>query len=140
MNNKLKEVFRFIITGGVSFLVEFIALVFFRDTIGFATLIATPLAFLISVFVNYILCVRWVFIGAKEQKATAKAGFLITSLIGLILNEFLMWLFGMLFGEDDVILKIFSFVITMYMINKVLATLIVMIWNYFTKRFILNNK
>ena len=137
MSNKQKEVIRFVITGGVCFLVEFIALVFFRDTIGLQTLIATPIAFLISVIVNYILCVRWVFTGAKEQKAASKAGFIITSVIGLFFNEGLMWLFGVLFGEDETILQVLSFTVTMYMVNKVLATIIVMIWNFFTKKLIL---
>ena len=98
---------------------------------------AFAIAFLISVAVNYLLCVRWVFTGAKEQHAAGKAGFLITSVMGLLLNELLMLLFRVIFGEDTVILTVFSFTVTMYMVNKALATVIVMVWNYFTKRAIL---
>ena len=137
MNEKIKETLRFVITGGFCFLVEFVCLVLLRDTVGLDTLIATPIAFLISVAVNYLLCVRWVFTGAKDQNAAGKAGFLITSVMGLLLNELLMLLFRVIFGEDAVILSIFSFTVTMYMVNKALATLIVMVWNYFTKRAIL---
>ena len=137
MNEKIKETLRFVITGGFCFLVEFVCLVLLRDTVGLDTLIATPIAFLISVAVNYLLCVRWVFTGAKDQDAAGKAGFLITSVMGLLLNELLMLLFRVIFGEDAVILSIFSFTVTMYMVNKALATLIVMVWNYFTKRAIL---
>ena len=137
MNDKIKETLRFVITGGFCFLVEFVCLVLLRDTVGLDTLIATPIAFLISVAVNYLLCVRWVFTGAKDQDAAGKAGFLITSVMGLLLNELLMLLFRVIFGEDAVILSVFSFTVTMYMVNKALATLIVMVWNYFTKRAIL---
>ncbi len=137
MNEKIKETLRFVITGGFCFLVEFVCLVLLRDTVGLDTLIATPIAFLISVAVNYLLCVRWVFTGAKDQDAAGKAGFLITSVMGLLLNELLMLLFRVIFGEDAVILSAFSFTVTMYMVNKALATLIVMVWNYFTKRAIL---
>ena len=35
------------------------------------------------------------------------------------------------------VLTVFSYAVKMVMINKALATLIVMIWNYFTKRLIL---
>ena len=59
--------------------------------------------------------------------------------MGLFLNEGLMWLFRTAFGEDAVVMTLFSFPVTMYMINKMLATLIVMIWNYFTKRTILKH-
>ena len=137
MNDKIKETLRFVITGGFCFLVEFVCLVLLRDTVGLDTLIATPIAFLISVAVNYLLCVRWVFTGAKDQDAAGKAGFLITSVMGLLLNELLMLLFRVIFGEDAVIFSVFSFTVTMYMVNKALATLIVMVWNYFTKRAIL---
>ena len=115
-------------------------LVLFRDTVGMDTLVATPLAFLISVALNYLLCVKWVFHGVGEQKRSAQAGFLLTSVMGLLLNEGLMLLFRVLFGEDSVICQVFSFTVTMYMVNKALATLIVMVWNYFTKRMILRHQ
>lgn len=136
-NNGLMEGIRFILTGGVCFLVEFACLVFLRDTVGLDTLIATPIAFLVSVILNYLLCVKWVFGGAKDQGNSAKLGFLVTSVMGLFLNELLMLIFRGIFGEDAVVLTLFGFTVTMYMINKVLATGIVMVWNYFTKRAIL---
>ncbi len=137
---RLSEALRFIVTGGVCFAVEFVCLVVLRDKIGLDTLIATPIAFLISVALNYLLCVKWVFQGVGEQKRSAQAGFLLTSVMGLLLNEGLMLLFRVLFGEDQPIMTVLSFTVTMYMVNKALATLLVMIWNYFTKRYILHKK
>ena len=134
------EAARFVITGGVWFAVEFVFLVLFRDGFGLDTLVATPLAFLISVALNYLLCVKWVFHAAGKNRHGAQAGFLLTSVIGLFLNEGLMLLFRVLFGEDAVVFTVFSFTVTMYMVNKTLATLIVMVWNYFTKRMILKKK
>ena len=137
---RLREAVRFVVTGGLCFLVEFAFLVLFRDTVGLDTLVAAALAFLISVALNYLLCVKWVFGSAGAQKSAAQAGFLLTSVMGLLLNEGLMWLFRRLFGEDSVVLTVFGFTVTMYMVNKALATLIVMIWNYITKRWILRKK
>ncbi len=134
---RLGEVIRFGISGGVCFLIELVALILLRDTVGLDTLIATPIAFLISVIVNYLMCIKWVFDGAGEQGNKQKIGFLVTSVMGLLLNELLMWLFRVAFGEDTVVLTVFSFAVTMYMVNKCLATIIVMVWNYFTKRWIL---
>ena len=131
------EVIRFGISGGVCFLIELVALILLRDTVGLDTLIAAPIAFLISVIINYLMCIKWVFDGAGEQGNKQKIGFLVTSVMGLLLNELLMWLFRMCFGEDTVVLTVFSFAVTMYMVNKCLATVIVMVWNYFTKRWIL---
>ena len=134
------EVIRFALTGGICFVVELAVLILMKGSLGIDTLIATPIAFLVSVILNYLLCVVWVFRGAKNRGAGAKAGFLITSLIGLGLNELLMLLFRLILGEDQVILTIAGKTINMYVLNKCLATLIVMIWNYFAKRAVLYRK
>lgn len=138
--SRAAEVIRFALTGGICFVVELAVLILLKGRLGIDTLIATPIAFLISVILNYLLCVIWVFRGAKNRGAGAKAGFLITSLIGLGLNELLMLLFRLTLGEDAVILTLGTKEINMYVLNKCLATLIVMIWNYFSKRAVLYRK
>ena len=138
--SRTAEIIRFALTGGVCFLVELAVLILLKGKLGIDTLIATPIAFLISVILNYLLCVAWVFHGTKNRSAGAKAGFLITSLIGLGLNELLMLLFRLILGEDTVILTLAGQTIRMYILNKCLATLIVMIWNYFSKRAVLYRK
>ncbi len=135
--SRAAEIIRFALTGGVCFVVELAVLILLKGKFDVDTLIATPIAFLISVILNYLLCVVWVFRGAKNRGAGAKAGFLITSLIGLGLNELLMLLFRLILGEDAVILTLGIRTINMYVLNKCLATLIVMIWNYFSKRAVL---
>ena len=138
--SRTAEIIRFALTGGICFLVELAVLILLKGKLGIDTLIATPVAFLVSVILNYLLCVVWVFRGAKNRGAGAKAGFLITSLIGLGLNELLMLLFRLTLGEDTVILTLGGKEVSMYVLNKCLATLIVMIWNYFAKRTVLYRK
>ena len=146
---RLMEILRFAVTGGGCFLVELAALILLRDALlvgalgvegRVATMIATPVAFLISVAVNYLLCLVWVFQGSKQTGGAAKAGFLATSLVGLLLNSLLMALFGAIFGEDAVLLTLMDHKLTMYMVNKAMATLLVMVWNYFSKRAVLRAK
>ena len=139
MNSRLKEILKFAVTGGVCFLIELAALIALRDGAGLDTLAATPIAFLISVTVNYLICIRWVFPGAADS-GKAKFWFLISSVIGLGLNWLLMYLFRIILGEDQVLLTLFGFQVTGYMFNKTLATLLVMIFNYFAKRWILRGK
>ena len=137
--SRLGEVIRFALTGGICFLVEFAALVLLKECLGLDTLVATPIAFALSVVVNYALCMRWVFRGATDGGAAAKAGFAVTSVMGLVLNEGLMLLFRVILGEDAVMLTLLGYPVTMYMLNKVLSTLLVMVWNYFTKKAVLQS-
>ena len=136
MKGRTWEILKFALTGGVCFLIELGVLILLRDGAGLDTMIATPIAFLVSVAVNYLICVKWVFPGAADS-GRAKAGFLISSLIGLGLNWVLMYLFRVTLGEDQVWLTLFGFRVTGYMVNKTIATLLVMVFNYFAKRWIL---
>ena len=137
MNNHLKEIFKFILTGGVCFLIEYSALILLKEWLHMPVVAATPVAFLISVVFNYLLCVKWVFSNAREGSRKAQLGFVITSGVGFFLNWALMWALTALFGEDAVLLTIFSFRIKTYHINKIIATILVMVWNYLTKRHVL---
>ena len=137
MNTRMKEIIKFALTGGVCFLIEYAALIVLKEWLHLPVVAATPIAFLISVVFNYLLCVKWVFDGAKEGSRKAQIGFLITSGIGFFLNWFLMWTLTALLGEDAVLLSLFGLELKVYMVNKIIATLLVMVWNYFTKRWLL---
>ena len=137
MSNRLKEIIKFAFTGGVCFLIEYAALIVLKEWLHLSAVAATPIAFLVSVVFNYLLCVKWVFSGAKEGSKKAQLGFAITSVMGLFLNWAIMWALTALFGEDAVLLALFGLELKVYMLNKINATGLVMVWNYFTKRWLL---
>ena len=137
MKNRLNEVIKFVLTGGVCFLIEYTALIALKEWLHLPIVAATPIAFLISVVFNYLLCVRWVFSGAQEGSKKAQLGFAVTSVMGLFLNWAIMWALTALLGEDAVLLTIGNMDIKVYMLNKIIATGLVMVWNYFTKRWLL---
>ena len=137
MSNRLKEIVKFAFTGGVCFLIEYAALIALKEWLHLSAVAATPIAFLISVVFNYLLCVKWVFDGAKEGSRKAQIGFAVTSVMGLALNWLIMWALTALLGEDAVLLSLLGVELKVYMLNKVIATGLVMVWNYFTKRWLL---
>ncbi len=137
MKNRLAEVLRFILTGGVCTLIEYAAMYILVNWLKWSAVAATPVAFLISVAVNYILCVRWVFPSAKEGSRRAQLGFVVTSGIGFFLNWFFMWALTALLGEERILFTLLGFAVQIWMVNKVISTALVMVWNYFTKRLVL---
>ena len=137
MTDRLKEILKFAFTGGVCFVIEYAALILLKELLHIPVVAATPIAFLISVVFNYLLCVKWVFSGAQQGSKKAQLGFLITSVMGLLLNWVIMWALTSLFGEDALLFALFGIEIKVYMLNKVIATGLVMVWNYFTKRYVL---
>lgn len=119
------EIFRFLAVGGFCFVLEFVLLYSLTEYGGLPPLISAPIAFTISLIVNYILCVTVVF-ETKQQTKNQMFLFVVTSLMGLGVNQITMWFFIEVVG-------------LWYMIAKVIAAAVVMIWNYVTKRMILRH-
>ena len=120
--NLFIQIFKFGIVGGTAFLIDYGVMVFCKEIIDFNVLISAFFGFTISVIYNYIASVKWVF-DVKEENSKKKNFiiFIIFSVIGLGLTELIMW-----FGTD--IMKI------SYLIVKIIATIIVMIFNFITRK------
>ena len=118
------EVFRFLLVGGGCFLLEYGLLFALTEYGGLNPLVSAPIAFTVSLVVNYILCVYVVF-HAEQQSKKQMALFALTSIIGLGINQVVMWFFIDIIG-------------IWYMFAKVAASAVVMVWNYFTKRYVLH--
>lgn len=129
LNDKQKkiiiQIFKFGIVGGIAFVIDYSIMVFCKEVLHFNVLLSAFFGFTISVIYNYIASVKWVFDVEKEKSKTKNfIIFVIFSVIGLLLTELIMWL-----GTD--VIKI------SYLIVKVLATIIVMIFNFITRKIFL---
>ena len=117
--------FKFAIVGLAATVIDFLFLLLFKELFNFNTIIANTLSFSISVIFNYLASIKWVFIVNKEKSETANLiAFIVFSVIGLLLNDLLMYI-----CIDK--LRIY------YMISKVIATLIVMVFNFITRKLFL---
>lgn len=123
--NLLFQIFKFGIVGGIAFLIDYIVLFCCKEFIGLSVLLSAAIAFTVSVIYNYIASVKWVFDVNKEKSAKKNfVIFIILSIIGLIITEIIMWI-----GSD--IMKI------NYLIVKIIATAIVMVFNFITRKMFL---
>lgn len=127
MGFNLAEVIRFVITGGASFIVDFSIMLFLTEKLGFHYLFAASMGFSISVIFNYFLCSKWVFKSQNKRSIQGTTLFVGSSIIGLIINQILMWF-------------LVEFVHIFYMVAKIITTMIVLIWNFIIKRKVLTSE
>ena len=121
----LIQIFKFGIVGGTAFVIDFVFLYIFREFCHFPVLISNTLSFCISVIYNYIASVKWVFDVNKEKNAKMQfVVFIILSVIGLLINDLIMWV-----SVD--------FLSIYYLLAKIIATFIVMIFNFVTRKLFL---
>ena len=95
------------------------------ETVGIGYLISSGVSFSVSVIVNYILSLKYVFETSRDNnKIVEFSVFIILSVIGLFINQILMWV-----CVDG--FHIF------YMISKIGVTAVVMVYNFVTRKLIL---
>ncbi len=116
------QLFRYIFVGGAAFIVDFTSLFILTDFFGIYYLISAAIAFILGLFVNYFLSVKWVFNKRKIENRTFEFGiFAVIGIIGLGLNEVIIWFFT----ED---LQIY------YLLSKIIAAVIILFWNFFARK------
>lgn len=116
------QIVKFGLVGGLCFLIDYGIMVALTELCHVPYLISSGISFTVSVVVNYMLSMRFVFQGNKDRsKVEELTIFIVLSVIGLGLNQLIMWL------ATDV-LGIF------YMLSKIGATAIVMVYNFVTRK------
>lgn len=125
-DNKLfQQIFKFGIVGGIAFIIDYGIMVISKELLGFSILLSAALGFTISVIFNYIASIKWVFDVNKEKYEKKNfVLFIIFSVIGLILTEVIMFI-----GTDIININ--------YLIVKIAATAIVMVFNFITRKMFL---
>ena len=158
------EIIRFIITGAICALIDFLtsylvlALLNKLGLQGFwATAISTTAGFILGVIVNYLLSTYWVFKNVKDKAKTKTPKFIVAFVLlsacawGLSVGTMELcsyvcksaWDIVIDENTDLIIKKVFTFTfwddITFwsYFISFCIRTIVGLVWNYFTRKFIL---
>lgn len=125
-NNKLLlQIFKFIIVGGTATVIDFVVLFILKEFIGLNEIVANTISFTVSVIYNYIASVKWVFdVDQDKSKSKQFITFIIFSIVGLLINNLILWI---------CIDKLSIY----YLIGKAIATGIVMVFNFITRKMFL---
>ncbi len=126
MKKLINQIAKFGVVGIIATLIDYILLFILTDVFKIYYMTSSIISFSVSLIFNYIASIKWVF--NVEHKQTYKDGllFLIFSLIGLWINQEVMYLTVEKLG-------------IYYMISKIFATGIVMVWNFITRKIFIEN-
>lgn len=105
---------RYLVVGGIAFIADFLALWMLVSLGGLHYLPATALAFVIGVWVNYQLSIRWVFV----YRAVSLTGieftiFLLVGVVGLAVSMGAMLFFTGWLGLHFLVAKSFATILTL---------------------------
>lgn len=123
MKKLINQILKFGVVGGIAFVIDYGILFLLAKVIGLNELISAAISFIISLTFNYFLSTKWVF-EAKKQTPKEVIIFVLLSVVGLGINEVLVYLGTKKLGIDVMIVKLF-------------ATAIVMVYNFITRKLII---
>ncbi|MCI9380640.1 MAG: GtrA family protein [Dorea sp.] len=125
MKKLIEQIMKFGVVGFICFGIDYGLMILLTEAAGISYLVSSGLSFSISVIVNYTLSLKFVFETNQENnKIVEFLVFIILSVIGLGINQVLMWV---------CVDKFHIF----YMISKVGVTGVVMVYNFVTRKLIL---
>jgi putative flippase GtrA len=126
--NIANQFLRYVFVGAAAFLVDFATLILLTEVFHLHYLLSGIISFVLGLVINYLLSVSWVF----NQRALKNMWleifiFSFVGAVGLALNTFFLW-----FLTENISLH--------YALSKVIATMVVFLWNFFVRKFVLFNK
>ena len=121
------QLFRYVIVGGFSFLIDYGLLYFLTEYANFYYILSASISFIVGLIVNYILSTKWIFRKSRLKNTVLESIIYgIIGILGLILNNILLYIFT-------------DFFQIYYMISKLITAVLVMGWNFVGRRIILFN-
>ena len=134
----LIQIFKFIIVGGISFIIDFVIYTVMCNILQIHYIIAGITGFIISVVANYILSMRFVFESKEDMRKDKEfVIFVVLSLIGMLINSVILYICIDLIYRYWYWLKEMISVKLMNVIAKIIATGIVMVYNFITRKIFL---
>ncbi|MDP3445496.1 MAG: GtrA family protein [Ignavibacteria bacterium] len=128
MKKLIEQVMKFVIVGGLSFVLDFIIYYVLTNFFSVYYLTAGFFSFTLSLIFNYLMSMRFVFKSKDDLKKTHEfIIFVSLSVMGLGLNLLCLYILVDLFRMND-------------LIAKVLVAGIVMVFNFVTRKIFLEQK
>ncbi|MGI6104574.1 MAG: GtrA family protein [Raoultibacter sp.] len=126
MKKLIAQFMKFGVVGVIAFIIDYGFLIFFVEVCHIDYLVSATISFTLSVIFNYVASMRYVF-SHKEGMSKRREFiiFVILSVLGLGLNNVLLWAGVELLAVD-------------YRITKIFATAVVMMWNFITRKIFLD--
>ena len=125
MKKLIEQLLKFGVVGAIAFFIDYGVLMLLNVGFGVNSVVAAGISFTVSVVFNYLASMRYVFTHRDDlSRGKEFAIFIVLSVIGLAINELVMWVGLVTIGGAPVAVTA----------TKVVATAVVMIWNFFSRK------
>ena len=122
-----REIIKYFIVSLVAAVADTFSFVFLYEYCEIHYLLSNTIAFILGLSLNYILSVKFVFIGEARKTTSEFFVFAIIGVVGLLISHMTLFLSIDIIGLNSLISKLFSLGATFF-------------WNFFVRKILLFNK
>lgn len=127
-SNFIRQLVLYGIVGGISFIADYGTLWGLTEYFHLHYLLSAAIAFILGLAINYVLSTKWVFLDRKyDSKWIEFIFFTVIGIVGLILNEILIYIVSSVLAKH-------------YMTGKIISTIVVFFWNFLARKYLLFRK
>jgi putative flippase GtrA len=112
---------RFVVAGLATALLDYGVLYVLAAQAGIGYFVSAAVGFVVGSACNYVISIHWIFIPGRYAQRVEFTFFMVTSVIGLIINQIVMWFFVEIMTIN-------------YLFAKAFAITIVATWNFTAKK------
>lgn len=125
MRKLFQQFLKFFVVGASAFVIDYGGLMLLSQVLGFDAVVSAAVSYCASTVYNYLASMRFVFTHRDDiSKRREFFTFVVLSVIGLGLNEVIMYIGVLMVGDSGLMVTAI----------KLVATCIVSVWNFFSRR------
>lgn len=125
MKGLIEQFLKFGVVGAIAFLIDYGVLMLLSQVVGMDPVISASISFVVSVVFNYVASMHYVFTRRDDiSRRREFTIFVVLSAIGLVINEIIMVIGVNVLGDSAL----------MVTVTKLVATAIVMVWNFVSRK------
>jgi putative flippase GtrA len=135
MNPKEAERFiKFLVVGTIGFVIDFGTLTLLKETTHLPTVTANTISFTAAVISNFTLNRYWTYPDSRSKAIWSQLGqFALVNIAGWLINTGILLVLERLF--DSMLVNFPAIPIRGYIPAKMIATVVVLFWNFFVNRY-----
>ena len=125
LRSLIEQFVKFGVVGAIAFVIDYGILMLLSQVVGWDPVLSSAISFTVSVVFNYVASMRYVFTRREDLSREREfVIFVVLSIIGLVINSACIWAGTQAFGDGALAVTA----------TKVVATIIVALWNFWSRK------
>ncbi|NJE80131.1 GtrA family protein [Olsenella sp. SW781] len=125
LKSLMGQFLKFGVVGVIAFVIDYAVLMLLSQVVGWDPVVSSAISFTLSVVFNYVASMRYVFTRREDLSREREfVIFVVLSIVGLGINSAIIWAGTQAFGGGALAVTI----------TKVVATVVVALWNFWSRK------